>query len=115
MDMAPAELLVSNDGGWEQMHAVVLLTQAMYSAAQAREWSVFTELESQRAEALARLLPLSLPSGEQGAEVARHMQELLALNHHMIELAEQEKNGVELELRHFREAQQAQQAYTRNL
>ncbi len=102
------------DSGWKRLHDVVLLTQAMYGAAQAREWGVFTELEQQRAEVLDHLTPLAPPSGAGNGGVAKHMQELLLINQSMLKLAEQERSSIEVELRHFRESQQAQQAYTRN-
>lgn len=114
MDYAPAELIASAHGGLEQMHAVVRLTQAMYSAAQAHEWGVFTELETQRAEALAALFPLRPLSPAEGEEIALRMQQLLVMNQHMVALAQQERQGAELELQHLREGRQALRAYTGN-
>ncbi|MDO9372646.1 MAG: flagellar protein FliT [Gammaproteobacteria bacterium] len=112
MDYAPAELIAAGNGGLEQMHTVVLLTQAMYSAAQAHEWAVFAELETQRAGALAALFPLRLLSTAQGEEIALRMQQLLVMNQHMVELAEQERQGAELELQQLREGRQALRAYS---
>lgn len=112
MDCAPAELIASGNGGLEQVHTVVLLTQAMYSAAQAHEWGAFTELENQRADALAALFPMRQLSTAEGEEIALHMQQLLVMNQHMVELAEQERQGAELELQHLREGRQALQAYS---
>ncbi|MDP1708486.1 MAG: flagellar protein FliT [Gammaproteobacteria bacterium] len=114
MDTSPAGFISCEDDGCKQLHTVVLLTQAMYSAAQAREWGVFTELEQQRAEPLAMLATLRPPSSARSIEAARHVQELLLINHNILNIAEQERSTIEVELRHFREAQQAQQAYTRN-
>lgn len=97
--------------GKKLLHAIVVLTQAMYGAAQAREWDVFMELEQQRAEVLARLAPLQAIAEQGDAEAAMHMQELLLLNHNMLKLAEQERSSIEVELRHFNETRNAQQAY----
>ena len=111
MDYAATELIASGNSGPEQMHTVVRLTQAMYSAAQAHEWDAFTELETQRADALAALFPLRLLSTAQGEAIALRMQQLLVMNRHMVELAEQERQGAELELQHLRESRQAHLAY----
>lgn len=97
--------------GKELLHAIVVLTQAMYGAAQAREWDVFIELEQQRAAAFARLMPLQAMVEQGDADAAMHMQELLLLNHSMLKLAELERSSIEVELRHFNEARNAQQAY----
>lgn len=116
MDRSPADALVRDETGCnEQLHIAMMLTQAMYSAAQAREWGVFAELEQQRVGAVALLVTLQSASGAGDAETARRIQELLLVNHNILRLAEQERSSIELELRHFREARQAQQAYTRNL
>jgi len=117
MDRSPAAALVRDEAGCssEQLRIAMMLTQAMYSAAQAREWGVFAELEQQRVGAFALLATLQPASGMRNAETARRMQELLLVNHNILKLAEQERSSIELELRHFHEAKQAQQAYTRNL
>lgn len=114
MDYAATELMATANGGLQQMHTVVLLTQAMYSAAQAHEWDAFTELETRRADALAALFPLRLLSSAEGEEIALRMQQLLVMNRHMVDLAELERQGVELELQYLREGRQAHQAYTQN-
>ena len=111
MNPAPLELMACANGGLEQMHTVVLLTQAMYSAAQAREWSAFTELETQRGHAIAALFPLHLLSTVEGEEIVLRMQQLLAMNQRMLELAELERQGVGLELQHLHEGRQALWAY----
>ena len=114
MDYAPAELIAYGNGGLKQMQSVVLLTQAMYSAAQAHEWEAFTELETQRAEALGVMFPLRLLSRAEGEEIVLHMQQLLVMNQHMVELAEQARQGAELELQHLHEGRQALRAYAQH-
>ena len=115
MDYVYSKLITPGNGGREQMQVIVLLTQAMYSAAQAHEWNAFAELETQRVDALAALFPLHLLSTAEGEEIALHMQQLLVMNQRMTELAERERQVAEVELHCLHEGRQAHQAYTQNL